>query len=121
MVLTCVIAAWLLRRFTLHLLPPSLALTCTEQLSKKRSYAVDKNWGLFAQILEKCPFRVFILGLLIRGVMMISEPASNLLTKVLQFHYGKEDPFCPSACSLFHSPRYSFYFGADVKKQYPLS
>lgn len=53
MMFTCVSAAWLAKRRILsflarsHLLPPSLALACTEKSNKKRSSAVDKNPGFF--------------------------------------------------------------------------
>lgn len=53
-------------------------------------------------MLEKCPFRVFILGLLIRGVMMISEPASNLLNKGVAIPLWKRRSILPQ-CMLIIS------------------
>lgn len=125
-VLTCVTAAWLVKRTfaflaNSHLLP-SLALACAEQSSEKKVLCCWQKFRvLFTQIFEKSPFRVFTQGLLIRGIMMIPDPTFNLLTKVLKFRYGKDDPFCPSVDSLFHSPRHSFCFGADLMKQHSLS
>lgn len=64
-VFTFVSAAWLTRRTlsflaSSHLLSPSLALACTEQPSKKRSSAVDKNPGIFfVQISKESPLRMF--------------------------------------------------------------
>lgn len=79
--------------FSCKLAPPShiLCLCLYRAIKlKKRSYAVDKKNQVFIhKTFEKSSFKVSDQGLLIRGVAMISEPASKLLIKVLQFHYGK--------------------------------
>lgn len=79
---------------------------------------VLRSWqklrGLFSQIFEKPPFGVFTQGLLIREVMMISEPVSSLLAKVLQFHYEKKTHFAPVYAHYFTQQDTPFVSGLMV-------